>query len=164
MHGSAVVRRRLQLDEDLVVAVRLHFVVLVSPVATALAALLAAIATNIAQESDLIRSIVGLLAILFICRLMAAIADWYLSPFAVTSRRLILPSGPFSKRSEVARFGSLLDIKLQRSFRGRVFGYGTLVITVAGEGDLVICYVPYPEQIYNEISQHASHLNDRSDD
>jgi hypothetical protein len=45
------------------------------------------------------------------------------------------------------------DMTFQRSFPGRVFGYGTFVLESAGQGQALskVDFIPYPEQLYLEV-------------
>jgi len=45
------------------------------------------------------------------------------------------------------------DMTFQRSFLGRLFGYGTFILESAGQDQALstVDYIPYPEQLYLEV-------------
>ena len=155
------VSKRLQPGEYQVVAVRRHIFVLVSSTATALGAVIVVIGTKVIGESESIISIVGILSAFFVGRLIVAVADWYFGFFVLTSRRLFLPAGPFARESETKQLNTIVSVALQRSFRGRMLGYGDLVITPGGEHERVVTYIQHAEVVYEEISRHVQRSGDR---
>jgi hypothetical protein len=151
-HSPVAVRDNLTPDEQEVIALRRHPIILFSPIVTALGAIIVAAGTSSLPVVEWMKIVVWLLSTWFIGGLIAACKGWYSGFVAVTSRRLIL-SGPSSGEFETISLTSVADISLRRSVRARLIGYGDLVITVSGKGDRVLAYMPYPQQIYYEISQ-----------
>ena len=122
-----------------------------------------AVGMNIISESKLTAAVVWLLSGLLICGQIAAFIDWYLGFFVVTSRKLILSTSPVAKRLVTTRLAAISNINLQRPWRGRLLGYGSLVIGSAEEGEVSIAYIPYPQQLYEELSKLVQDVESRSD-
>jgi hypothetical protein len=58
------------------------------------------------------------------------------------------------------------DMTFQRSFLGRVFGYGTFILESAGQDQALsrVDFIPYPEQLYLEVCALLFPSKDPSDD
>jgi Bacterial PH domain len=71
--------------------------------------------------------------------------------FVVTNERVLLISGMLRRKVSMIPLGQLVNMNFERSFFGRLLGFGSL-IDGSGGRDRVICeHVPYPEQIYLQI-------------
>src|SRR5579862_195982 len=162
-YSPIVISENLTLDEREVIAIRRHPVILISPIATALGAITVAAATSSLPLVEWMKIVVWILSAWFIWSMIAAFIGWFRGFIAVTSRRLIL-SGPSSGQFETISLTIVADISLRRSLRARVIGYGDLVITTSNQGNRVLTYIPYSEQIYHEISQLIAHTVPERDD
>jgi len=73
----------------------------------------------------------------------------------VTSRRIMLTSGLFTRKVAMMPLGKVTDMSFQRSFAGRVLGYGDFIIESAGQDQALrtVDHIPYPEQLYLEVCE-----------
>jgi uncharacterized membrane protein YdbT with pleckstrin-like domain len=133
----------------------MHPAVLLAPVAIALGGLVAAVVL----QGTALRTATGLMVILWILwgillvRAVWAAASWAVDYFVVTSQRMILTSGLHPRRVAMMPLNKVTDMSCQRSFAGRLFGYGEFIIESAGQDQALrnIPYIPYPEQLYLEV-------------
>ena len=73
---------------------------------------------------------------------------------AVTGQRMVLIRGPLSRTAAAMSLDKVTGLTLQRTVLGRLLGYGTLIADGPGRRRAFrkIRYVPYPEQLYLEVS------------
>jgi uncharacterized membrane protein YdbT with pleckstrin-like domain len=64
--------------------------------------------------------------------LVTAIVRRQSSDFAVTNKRVMMKTGVFSARSVELLLGKVEAIAVHQSLRGRIFGYGDIVVTGSG--------------------------------
>jgi len=145
------VDRYLLPDERSVITVRMHPAVLAGPLVLACGALAAA--RKLAGRSPRPGIVWGacLLAPLYVLRRLAA---WPVSYLAVTDRRMVLTGGLLVRTAAAMSVDKVTGLTLQRTVAGRLFGYGTLIVTAASRRQAFrkVRYLPYPEQLYLEIS------------
>ena len=149
------VNKYLLLHEHQVITVRQHPAVLMSPVLVALGGLVLTVVLQgsiLKAQSGLIAIIWILWGILFLRALWAA-ATWAVDYFVVTSQRMILTSGLLSRKVAMMPLNKVTDMSFQRSFAGRLLGYGEFIIESAGQDQALrnIDHIPYPEQLYLEV-------------
>ena len=138
--------------ERRVITVRYHPANLLPRAAVAAGGLLAAAALWPVDSTASYLSLgIWLLAALLVIQAVAAVYSWLDCYLAVTSERLILPETGFLRQGirHSLPLAQIQDIRLIRSLGGRILGYGTLVCQSAG---LTIDYIPYPEQLYLEVT------------
>lgn len=141
-----------------VIAVRLHPILLIPPAAAFLLGLALAVALNgWAYESHAASS--ALVHLIWIAYLLGALwavykwLTWRNTWFVVTSVRMLYIAGLFSRRVTPLPIARARDVELQQSVWGRQLGYGTIILPSIGTGEALgtVKYVPYTEQIFNEI-------------
>ncbi len=153
----ADVNRYLLPYEQQVITVRKHPAVLIGPAALALGGLIvAALLTDtlLRGQSTLIYAIWIVWGILFL-RLLWKTAEWSVSYFIVTSRRMIETSGLITRKVAMMPMAKVTDMTFRRNFLGRVLGYGTFVLESAGQDQALsnVDHIPYPEQLYLEVCE-----------
>ena len=72
----------------------------------------------------------------------------------MTGGRLVLVQGLFSRTTAAISLDKVTGLALQRTVLGRLLGYSTLIADGPGRRRAFrkIRYVPYPEQLYLEVS------------
>ncbi len=81
--------------------------------------------------------------------------NWAVDYFVVTSQRIMLTSGVLTRKVGMMPLGKVTDMSFQRSFAGRMLGYGEFIIESAGQDQALrtVDHIPYPEQLYLEICE-----------
>lgn len=114
--------------------------------------LLAAIAVSqIPAIPAAARLVAWILWIFLAARLFAAVASWPNYNIAMTDKRLLVISGIFTREVTPFPLPEVDEIGFRQSFRGRLIGYGTIIISPAGGTPSTFNFMPYPQQLYLEI-------------
>jgi uncharacterized membrane protein YdbT with pleckstrin-like domain len=151
----AKVYKHLLPHERQVITVRFHPAVLIRPVAEVLGGLAVAslISTTIAHGNNIVLLIVWLAWLVLVVRLLIRIFLWLEDYFVVTSQRILLATGLFTRTVNMMPLAKVTDMSFRRSAMGRLFGYGEFVVESAGLDQALrrIDHLPYPEQLYLEV-------------
>src|SRR6266568_3898305 len=154
-NDPAEVDKYLLPKEDCVATVRRHPAVLLAPTAQAVAGLLAAFAltaTLLRNHGALIWIVWGLWGLLML-RLIWEAINWAVDYFVITSKRILLTSGVFTRNVAMMPLTKVTDMSFRRSFAGRMLGYGDFVVESAGQDQALrtIDHIPYPEELYQIV-------------
>jgi membrane protein YdbS with pleckstrin-like domain len=150
----AAVNRYLLPHERQVITVHFHPAVLMGPIGAVLAGLAAAIwASNSSTFSSDAVLIIWLTWALLLLYALGKVFRWFFDYFAVTSQRLVLVKGLLTRDVVALPIVKAASMKFRRSTMGRVLGYGQFIV----EADRTqpvwkINFMPYPEQLYLEIT------------
>ena len=145
-------------DERPVVEVRRHPFVLLRAGGQTVAAVAAASAvgalTSWDRGTDLIDTLVGLVAIFFVGRLLWKVVVWWEDKILVTDQRLFEVSGVFSRKVASMPLEKFTDVTYSRSVAGRIFGYGEFIVESAGQAQALerIDFVPQPDEFYRMVT------------
>jgi uncharacterized membrane protein YdbT with pleckstrin-like domain len=129
--------------------------VLLVPSAHAVGGLLAAFilsATLLRGHTVLIWIVWGLWGLLM-ARLIWEAVNWAVDYFVITSERILLTSGVFTRSVAMMPLSKVTDMSFHRTFIGRLLGYGEFVVESAGQDQALrsIDHIPYPEQLYRVV-------------
>jgi len=93
----------------------------------------------------------SLLVPLYFLRRLAA---WPVTYLTITDGRMMLIGGLLRRTAAAVPLDQVTGLTLQRTVLGRLLGYGTLIVTSTSRRQAFrkIRYLPYPEQLYLEIS------------
>jgi hypothetical protein len=155
-NDPAEVDKYLLPKEDCVATVRRHPAVLIVPTAQAVGGLLAAFALTATVLRDrgaaLIWIVWGLWGLLMI-RLIWEAVNWAVDYFVITSKRILLTSGVFTRSVAMMPLSKVTDMSFRRTFAGRMLGYGEFVVESAGQDQALrtIDHIPYPEELYQIV-------------
>jgi membrane protein YdbS with pleckstrin-like domain len=143
------VARHLLPHEYQVIITRFHPVVLLKPVAIALASLIAAAALSALTG----KLLVWLLFLVALAWLALKVWLWHEDYFVVTSQRLMLITGFIVRSVNMMPLGKVTDMSFSRSLWGRMTGHGQITVESASPGQPLhtVNYLPYPEQLYLEV-------------
>jgi len=148
----ASVNKYLLPHEGSVITVRQPLAILVPTAAAAGGALLAAIAVSVVPSGPAAaKFIVWFLTVFLILRFFASLGSWAVSYIVITQHRFLLISGLFNRKVAASQLDDLKVMVFERSAAGRIFGYGAFRIGPNGPDQLVVDYIPYPEQLYLEV-------------
>jgi uncharacterized membrane protein YdbT with pleckstrin-like domain len=83
------------------------------------------------------------------------IVDWHLDWFVVTDKRFVRAWGVLTRQVGMMPLTRVTDMRYERSFLGRVLGYGTFVLESAGQEQALsrIPFLPEPDQLYREVCE-----------
>jgi Bacterial PH domain len=150
--GPAAVERYLLPREARVATVRKHPAVLIPSSALAVAGLLAAavLTSSVLRGQQGLDELLWLGVAILMANLIWQALNWAVDYFVITSERLILTSGVFTRKVAMMPMSKVTDMSFQRSFAGRLLGYGEFIVESAGQEQALrrIDHIPYPEQLY----------------
>jgi membrane protein YdbS with pleckstrin-like domain len=153
--GPASVNKYLLPNEQQVITVRRHPAVLIGPSMLALAGLLAAgvLSATVLHTNGTLAAVVWIAWLVLFVNLIWKAINWAVDFFVVTSHRILLTSGVFTRKVAMMPLTKVTDMSFQRSFAGRMLGYGEFIVESAGQDQALrnIDHIPYPEQLYLEV-------------
>jgi uncharacterized membrane protein YdbT with pleckstrin-like domain len=151
----APVNRYLLPRERHVLSVHQHPAVLIGPITLFLVGLALAgwLSSSVAHGNSTAILVIWVAWGVFVLYSLYQMAAWSVTYFAVTSERMLIVRGIFSRGVSTMPLGRATDLSFRRSIMGRLLGYGTLIAETSGRRQpfRLVRYVPYPEQIYLEI-------------
>jgi hypothetical protein len=164
--GSRSITKYLMGHEDSRITVRRHPAALMVPVALAFGGLVLAGTANAWAGVNDITMLLWWVWLALLGWLIWKLIGWSMLYFIITEYRVILISGVLNRRVAMMPLNKVSDIKLDRSVLGRMFGYGTIVIEGSGQDQALrnVVYMPYPEQLYLDISSTLYPATDESAD
>lgn len=150
--GPVAVSKYLLPREVQVATVRQHPAVLLAVGAQTLAGLLVAgvLSATIAHSTQLFLAILWIAWAVLLLRLIWKAINWAVDYFVITTERLLLTTGLLTRKVAMMPLSKVTDMSFQRSFAGRILGYGELIVESAGQNQALdrVPYIPYPEQLY----------------
>ncbi|MBO0820661.1 MAG: PH domain-containing protein [Nocardiopsaceae bacterium] len=151
----ASVYKHLLPHEKQVITVRFHPAILIRPVAEVLGGLALAglLTTTIPNINGFATLIIWIAWFALVVRLLVKVWCWLEDYFVVTSQRLLLATGIFTRTVNMMPLGKVTDMSFKRTAMGRVLGYGEFIVESAGQDQALrnIDHLPYPEQLYLEV-------------
>lgn len=149
---QAIVDKYLLPREVRVATVRRHPAVLLVPSLQAVGGLLVAavLSATVLRSQTLIAGIVWAGWAVLLANLIWRAVNWAVDYFVITSERILLTSGVFTRSVAMMPLSKVTDMSFHRSFAGRLLGFGEFVVESAGQDQALrrIDHIPYPEQLY----------------
>lgn len=150
--------RALAVDEQVVLPLRTHALVLLPP-AIALVVLGGVLGAGTALVPSAYRPLgqyavalgVGALAL---GSAVAPFLRWWGRTYTITTFRLVTREGVLRRRASSVPLTRILDVSYEQSLRDRLLGCGTLVVQTAAEGAVVLADVPgvaHAHHVLNEL-------------
>ncbi|MDX6743288.1 PH domain-containing protein [Actinocorallia sp. A-T 12471] len=151
---SRTIRHYLMEDEEQVIAVRRHPASLLRPVAEVFGGLILAGVLSGWLGGGVATLVVWLAWLYLVARLIWRVLTWSVEFFIVTERRLMYIQGLIARRVGMIPLKKVTDIKLERPLQGQFLDYGTFIMESAGDDQAFreVTYMPYPEQLYFDVS------------
>lgn len=82
---------------------------------------------------------------------------WRSTEQGVTNKRIIYKHGIISRKTDEMRLSAIESIIIKQGILGRILGYGTVIVTGRGAGDVVIKWMADPMRVKREI-ESADHV------
>ncbi|HLH58044.1 MAG TPA: PH domain-containing protein [Streptosporangiaceae bacterium] len=150
-----VVNKYLLPHEHQVITTRRHPAVLIKPAVVILIglAIAAVVSTTIARNNSDVVGFVWIAWGVLLLWLIYKVVEWSINYFIVTSRRMLLATGVFTRKVAMMPLVKVTDMSFQRDALGRLLGYGEFILESAGQDQAlrVVDHLPYPEQLYLEV-------------
>ncbi len=149
---QAAVDKYLLPREVRVATVRRHPAVLIPVSARAVGGLLVAavLQVTVLRSQPIVAAVVWAVWAVLLGHMLWKTVNWAVDYFVITSERILLTSGVFTRSVAMMPLTKVTDMSFHRSFAGRLLGYGEFVVESAGQDQALrtIDHIPYPEQLY----------------
>lgn len=142
--------------ERRVVRVGQHFAAMLNDVlTTGLFLLLLVVAQRYLPPSVLVDNLAFYLGLVAVMRFTVLVVLWWVERVVITDKRVMLAQGLIVHKIAMIPLSKVTDLTFRRSLRGRILGYGTLVVESAGQDQALshIDYIPMPEEVYEALSE-----------
>jgi hypothetical protein len=147
--SSLAVNKYLLPREVPVATVRKHPGALVVSMADAVGAVAIAVAlTGTVAHSSSFNLVIWVPTAFLGAQFLWTAIGWPVNYFVVTNERVLLLSGFFPRKVRMIPLGQLVSMTYERSFAGRLLGFGKFIDASGGRDRVIFEHVPYPEQLY----------------
>jgi membrane protein YdbS with pleckstrin-like domain len=141
--------------EDVVLATRRHWAVLIEPTVKFLPVLAAGGLLFLLDPGNPVTSLVGLVVLLGALGYYALrVGEWWMRHFIVTRRRVLLTSGVIVRTVTLLPLRRITDLTWEETFFGQLLGYGSFRFESAGQDQALrhITFMPDAKKVYREVS------------
>src|SRR5215469_3567344 len=154
---QASVDKYLLPREVRVATVRRHPAVLLVPSAQAVGGLLVAavLSATVLRGRTVFAGVLWAGWLVLLVNLIWKAVNWAVDYFVITSERILLTSGVFTRSVAMMPLSKVTDMSFHRSFAGRLLGFGDFVVESAGQDQALrtIDHIPYPEELYQRVCE-----------
>ena len=153
-------RRMLADDEEVLIDLRPHWVFLAGPVVLTAVAVAVAVAVVVEFPSAPV-GVAGVLAAMIavpVVWLAGRLIRWLSISLVVTTTRIILRQGVFSRDLVQVRLHRVADVHCRQTLMDRVIGSGLLVIEVVGDQPLAVDDVRRPRRLQRVINRQLEEV------
>jgi uncharacterized membrane protein YdbT with pleckstrin-like domain len=154
----AFIDKNLMSGEALVYRTRLHWALFLQPLVLMLvfAAALVAVAAKVGENWTYVPLALLVLAVL---SGLSRYVGYLSSEFGVTNLRVIVKVGLISIRSVEVLLPKVEAIQIEQDLWGRVFGYGTIIITGTGGTKEVFAMIESPYEFRSQVQKQLMLLD-----
>jgi hypothetical protein len=142
-------------SERRVIRVRRHWACLLWNLFEAAALLIGLVLiSDMVPGNSLVQNVLWYAGLLVLLRFTYELLAWYVERIVVTDKRFLIARGIITTQVAMMPIGKVTDLTYQRTFGGRMLGYGTLVVESAGQiqGLDRVEFLPDPEHVFDAIS------------
>jgi hypothetical protein len=159
--------RRYVLEEERKAAhisIRQHPAIMIPALTSALGVLLgAAFATVTGLHDSTLILVVWMISVVMILRSLLVVMRWQFQYIVITTKTFILTAGVITRTVTAIPLVNLSGMTLEMTPTGRLMGYAAFRLGADSPVQLVIDYVPYPEQLYLRIRNAIRAEQDKAD-
>ncbi|WP_158885382.1 PH domain-containing protein [Amycolatopsis anabasis] len=143
--------------ERRVIRIRRHWAYLMwdSFEAVALIAICVMVSYLLPPSMWVLQNVLWYAALLVVLRYAYQVMEWWVERLVVTDKRFVMTTGVFTTKVLMMPISKVTDLTYERTWNGRMLGYGTMVVESAGQIQALnrIEYLPRPEEFYDTISE-----------
>ena len=78
----------------------------------------------------------------------------FFTEYGLTTKRVILKIGIISRNTDEMRLSKIETVEVRQGIFGRIFGFGTVLVTGTGNSSVVLKGVSNPISVKKEIDSH----------
>lgn len=145
----------LLVGEDVVLATRRHWAVLIEPTLRFLPVFVVGGWLFLLDPDNAVTSVVGLVVLLgALVYYGLRVGEWWMRHFIVTRRRVLLTSGVIVRTVTLLPLRRITDLTWEETFFGQILGYGSFRFESAGQDQALrhITFMPDAKKVYKEVS------------
>jgi uncharacterized membrane protein YdbT with pleckstrin-like domain len=166
------VRKHLLEGEQIVYETRLHWSVLIRPIATALLFVLAGgtlfvlaerVAAENAAEHQAMMIAGGALLVVALFFILRGIVDRNATEMTVTNKRVFVKTGLAARRTIELLLSRVESIGVEESAMGRMFGYGSVTLHGTGGTPEVFHRIAHPLEFRTQVQQQIERIEKTPD-
>lgn len=149
------VDKYLLAGEDVVLATRRHWAVLVEPTVRFLPVVALGGWLFLLDPDNEVTTVVGLVAVLgALVHYALRVGEWWMRHFIVTRRRVLLTSGVIVRTVTLLPLRRITDLTWEETFFGQILGYGSFRFESAGQDQALrhITFMPDAKNVYQQVS------------
>jgi uncharacterized membrane protein YdbT with pleckstrin-like domain len=142
--------------ERRIIRVRQHWAFMMKDIlVTALFLVLMVLAQQHLPSGVLVDNVTFYLSLVAVLRFTVLTILWWIERIVVTDKRVMVAKGFIVHQVGMMPLSKVTDLTYERSLRGRLLGYGTLIVESAGQIQALnrITYIPRPEEVYEALSE-----------
>lgn len=142
-------------DEQVVLATRRHWAVLVEPTLQFLPVFVVGGGLFLFDPDNRFTSAVGLVVVLVaVTAYGLRVGEWWMRHFIVTRRRVLLTSGVIVRTVTLLPLRRITDLTWQETLFGQILGYGTFRFESAGQDQALrrLTFMPEAQKVYKAVS------------
>ena len=142
-------------NERRVIRVRTHWVVMLEHMTETILLITVLYGLDMYLGNVVFHTISWYIGLVAVCRLAIFIAEWWVERLVITDKRVMRAGGILTHRLDMMPLGKVTDLTFERTFAGRLMGYGHMRFESAGQkqGLEKIKFAPQPEEIYEALTE-----------
>jgi uncharacterized membrane protein YdbT with pleckstrin-like domain len=142
-------------NERRVIRVRTHWVVMLNHMTETLFLIAVLFAIDMKLGNDVFHTISWYIGLVAVSRLAIFVAEWWVERLVITDKRVMRAGGILTHQLDMMPLGKVTDLTFQRTFTGRLMGYGHMRFESAGQIQSLehIKFAPQPEEIYEALTE-----------
>ncbi len=142
-------------NERRVIRVRTHWVVMLNHMAETIVLITVLYLLDMYLRNVVFHTISWYIGLVAVSRLAIFIAEWWVERLVITDKRVMRAHGILTHQLDMMPLGKVTDLTFERTFTGRLMGYGHMRFESAGQrqGLESVKFAPQPEEIYEALTE-----------
>lgn len=152
------VEQKLREGENIIARAKIHAAAVIVPAIVLLIGIAVVLYARPQSVADWVSMLGYLIIIIGAWKLVSSIAMWRTTQLVLTDERLFCETGFIPHKEMSPALNHVDRVEVRRGLLGRLMGYGTLVISARGEGNLRVRYpqIANAEELAQKIRAQMS--------
>jgi uncharacterized membrane protein YdbT with pleckstrin-like domain len=134
------VETTLRPGENVLATAKIHAASVIIPAIVFVVGVVLVIISIPQSVADWVSMLGYLVGIIGLWKLVSSVAMWRTTKLVLTDERLLCEAGLFPHKSMSPALNHVDRVEVRRGILGRLMGYGTLIVSARGEGNLRVQY------------------------
>jgi len=150
------IEENLTPGEEIIARAKLHWAPFVSPLIMAWLVLFLAVLLMTREDTVCLACLSGFVFLAAVMRFLQAVIIYFTTEFALTNQRIIAKRGYIRQQSLELILNKVESIQVKQPIMGRLFNYGTIVVTGTGGTKEEFPSIASPLELRMSINQQLS--------